>query len=50
MMELIDRLSLIDKIDQWQKKALDSKDFTSFFALGFSKLFYKMNQKFMHRR
>jgi hypothetical protein len=37
MPELIDRLSLIDKLDQGQKKALDVKDFTSFYALVYFK-------------
>lgn len=37
MPELIDRLSLIDKLDQGQKKALDAKDFTSFYALVYFK-------------
>lgn len=38
MPELIDRLSLIDKIDQWQKIALDAKDFMSFYALVYFKV------------
>jgi hypothetical protein len=37
MPELIDRLSLIDKLDKGQKKALDAKDFTSFYALVYFK-------------
>ena len=52
MPELIDRLSLIDKLDQGQKKALDAKDFTSFYALVYFKVIlqnepeiHAMNQK-----
>lgn len=33
MPEMIDRLSLIDKLDKGQKIALDAKDFMSFYAL-----------------
>lgn len=38
MPELIDRISLIDKLDQGQKNALDAKDFMSFYALVFFKV------------